>query len=558
MEQQDEAERPEDIALNPHFQEDERALLHALLQATDYGILMSGLDRQDIVANRRLGELFHLTPQHLVETQPEDSRAIARNRLRNPHDFDDLLEQIYAHPEMSYEDELELLNGPPNFVRRFTGPVRNSIGNPIGRLWTFLDISENKRLQEEVQSQLRARTEESAATSGALKAMNDLCRMASQFRTIEELLTAIVKLVRSLLEYESVAVLLQSPSGQEWIGAGCNPFHNNKKILLRCHDDPSLMRIVERSAETKVVFTRLASHRGTIARLLKCGDLDVAPLCSQGRCLGLLLLANPKAEGNDLHRYHETHLQAFVEQIALALETHRLQAELQSALESLKSTQKRIVEMEKLRTAGVLAASIAHDIRNILSTMQLEIEMQPGAASESVCDQLNRFSALTHRLLAFSRPNVLETRPTSMDEIIRRIVPLVAGQAQISGVEIVLQLSGGQRVAADGSQLEHLFVNLCLNAIQAMTDRGGVLTISDRSDRHWHTITVEDTGCGIRAEAIKQLFDPFFTTRSTGLGLGLFSCKRIVEEHGGQLTVQSEAGKGACFTVMLPAIIQEA
>src|SRR5947209_20334800 len=106
MEPPDNADAPEDIALNPQFREDERALLHALLQATDYGILMSGPDRQDIVANRRLGELFDVTPQLLVETQPEDARALARNRLRHPEGFDALLHTIYSDPEMTHEDEL--------------------------------------------------------------------------------------------------------------------------------------------------------------------------------------------------------------------------------------------------------------------------------------------------------------------------------------------------------------------------------------------------------------------------------------------------------------------
>src|SRR5438105_15229683 len=98
METRDDTGPPEDIALNPRFRDDERALLHALLQATDYGILMSGPERQDIVANRRLGELFDLTPQLLVETQPEDARALARNRLRHPEGFDELVDRIYADP----------------------------------------------------------------------------------------------------------------------------------------------------------------------------------------------------------------------------------------------------------------------------------------------------------------------------------------------------------------------------------------------------------------------------------------------------------------------------
>src|SRR5262249_51248548 len=138
---------------------------------------------------------------------------------------------------------------------------------------------------------------------------------------------------------------------------------------------------------------------------------------------------------------------------------------------------------------------------------------------------------------------------------VRRIVSLVNGQAQISGVKIVQRWPRNvPLVSADASQLEHLFVNLCLNAIQAMTERGGTLTITGRLRQNWLEIQVEDTGCGIPMETLSRVFDPFFTTRATGMGLGLFSCKRIVEEHGGQLTVTSAPDRGACFVVTLPVM----
>jgi len=113
-------------------------------------------------------------------------------------------------------------------------------------------------------------------------------------------------------------------------------------------------------------------------------------------------------------------------------------------------------------------------------------------------------------------------------------------------------------VSADASQLEHLFVNLCLNGIQAMTDCGGTLRLIARQAGQWLEIKVEDTGSGIAPEVIPNLFDPFFTTRATGTGLGLFSCKRIIEEHGGRITVAAGPGQGACFTVLLPATTQTA
>jgi signal transduction histidine kinase len=558
MEPEQAMSAPETVALNPQFRANEGALFHALLQATDYGILMTGLDRQDIVANRRLGEIFAMPPQAIVETGPDNTREHARALVRDPQAFDELLQRTYADPMLTYEDELELVGETPRVLRRFTGPVRDREGKPFGRIWTFEDITETKRLQAEVQAQLAARTEDFNDTSHVLKIMNDLCRIALKHASTEDLLAAVADRVRSLGNYESAAVLLLTKDGGHLEGVGYTPAGPVKPLRLSIQRDEALSRLLHRKqAQAEGPRTLITDDSGCLARKMKTKTLRMVPLRSQGESLGILLLGAAHAPQASSHAesYDTAHLLAVADQIAQTLETHRLQRELQTAMETLKATQQRMVEIEKLRTAGTLAASIAHDIRNILTTMQMELTMEPGVASEALYAQLNRFSALTHRLLAFSRPNVLETQPTSVGEVIHRIVPLIEGQAQINGVTIEIDLPRiVPPIAADASQLEHLFVNLCLNAIQAMTATGGTLTLRVRSTKHRLKVSVEDTGCGIAPEAIDRLFDPFFTTRVTGFGLGLFSCKRIVEEHGGQLSVVSTPGKGACFTMLLPVL----
>ena len=188
----------EDIALNPNFREQEEALLHALLQATDYGILLSGLDRQDIIANRRLGELFGVTPQNVVESSPEAVRALVRAHFQDPEAFDSLLQEIYADPLLRYQDEIELVGETPRILRRFTAPVHGSANSPVGRLWTFLDITETKRLQQEVQRQLEARTQDYWVTSEVLRVMNGLCRCATSEHDLETLLRQILLLLETV------------------------------------------------------------------------------------------------------------------------------------------------------------------------------------------------------------------------------------------------------------------------------------------------------------------------------------------------------------------------
>jgi signal transduction histidine kinase len=542
---------PEDIALNPNFRSSEGALLHALLQATDYGILMSGLDRQDIIANRRLGELFGGAPQEIVESEPG---VAARTRVRDPEVFEEVLRRTYADPLLSYEDEIELVQ-PSCTLRRFTGPVFGADGASIGRLWTFLDITETKRLQAEVQAQLHARTEEYQATSDILHAVNALCQVAVEQKATEALLASIADRIRRLIGCECAAVLLLSANGAELEGVGYPASRPAKPVrVLRQHDRALAETVAKSHVDADAPLTLYTDYRSPIMRQLRCRTVGLAPLCDEGRAIGALAVGT-RRPNLDLERNRAAHLGAVIDQVALTLKTHRLQAELHAAMESLKATQRRMVEIEKLRAAGTLAASVAHDIRNILTTLQMELAMQPEPVSEMICAQLDRFSTLTLRLLAFSRPSVLEMRPTSVKEVVQRIVSLVGGQAQISGVKIVQRWPRSvPLVSADASQLEHLFVNLCLNAIQAMAERGGTLSITGRLRQGWLEIQVVDTGRGIPLETIARVFDPFFTTRATGMGLGLFSCKRIVEEHGGQLTVTSAPDRGACFAVTLPVM----
>ena len=540
----------EDIALNPNFREQEEALLHALLQATDYGILLSGLDRQDIIANRRLGELFGVTPQNVVESSPEAVRALVRAHFQDPEAFDSLLQEIYADPLLRYQDEIELVGETPRILRRFTAPVHGSANSPVGRLWTFLDITETKRLQQEVQRQLEARTQDYWVTSEVLRVMNGLCRCATSEHDLETLLRQILLLLETVWNDVSLGLFVVDEGEKTLQGV----YTAQKGEAIYCQVDYQQDEAVKSLLATPSpqALHVLENYTGCLLGCYGGNWLEVAPLIGEAGTVGLVLFGReqplPEQEPNG-----DRNRGAILDQIALTLEAHRLQTQLRAALETLRATQARMVEMEKLRTAGTIAASVAHDIRNILSTMQLELAGVPEEVATPLQAHLNRFSAMTHRLLAFSRPKILETEPTLLSALFQRIIPLVSGQAEICGVEIVCQLPEGlPPIDADINQLEHLFVNLCLNGIQAMNLRGGVLTLQGEEVQGAIAVKVADTGEGIVESVIPHLFDPFFTTRKNGLGLGLFSCKRIVEEHNGTISVQSRLGEGTSFLVTFP------
>jgi two-component system NtrC family sensor kinase len=233
-------------------------------------------------------------------------------------------------------------------------------------------------------------------------------------------------------------------------------------------------------------------------------------------------------------------------------------------------TTRKIMESERLATIGQLAAGVAHEINNplqgIVTYSHLLLEkMQPGnGARESVqkiVTQADRCREIIRGLLDFSRPRKPDKRPAQVNAVLQECVSLVANQALFHNIEIVKRFQGDlPPVLMDAAQIQQVFMNLIINAAEAMNG-GGRLTLATRWDPAESCIEVRcaDTGHGIRAEDLERIFDPFFTTKETGhgTGLGLAISFGIVKEHGGTISVESELGKGATFTVRLPVTAEE-
>jgi signal transduction histidine kinase len=252
---------------------------------------------------------------------------------------------------------------------------------------------------------------------------------------------------------------------------------------------------------------------------------------------------------------HEAHIEAITEQVSLLLAARMLQAELDRTDQELAATQSRLIQTEKLSVVGTLAASTAHDIKNILSSISVElgfVDEDPHRTLASVRAHMDRFSVLAHRLLSYSKPRMVAMGAVDLHQVIQRVLALTSGHIRVTNVDVVLEEpSSLPKVAGDPHQLDHMFVNLVLNAVQAMHDKGGTLTVRTayRGDRV--EVEIQDTGQGMSPETLQRLFEPFLSTRTDGFGLGLFSCRRIVEEQGGSITARSEPGKGTTFTVKL-------
>jgi signal transduction histidine kinase len=232
----------------------------------------------------------------------------------------------------------------------------------------------------------------------------------------------------------------------------------------------------------------------------------------------------------------------------------------------LKESQEQLLHAEKLTSLGQLAASVAHEINNPLAgvltytkllakkiagdTLRKEEALDYLSKMES---EVNRCSRIIRNLLDFSRQTEPRLKLVDINQVLEQVLAMVGHQAQIQKVEVVKEFSSSlPEVMADFDQLQQVFTNLTLNAIQAMSG-GGKLTLRTSMENSQVKIDVQDTGSGISKENLSKLFTPFFTTKEKGkgVGLGLAVVQRIIERHKGRIQVQSEEGKGTTFSIYL-------
>jgi two-component system NtrC family sensor kinase len=242
---------------------------------------------------------------------------------------------------------------------------------------------------------------------------------------------------------------------------------------------------------------------------------------------------------------------------------NRLMDELGRARDLEAARQTQLAHTEKMAAVGTLAASVAHEVNNPLGGMLTCLENMRADPSDAemrakylplIQNGVERIQRTVANLLDFSRPRPLQPEPVSINDTLRRVVDLAAYQLRKSAVETRFALHPEDpHVMADRSQMEQLFLNLVLNALQAMPG-GGLLTLLTGVSDGQAFAEVRDTGRGIPQEIRERIFDPFFTTRdpSCGTGLGLAVSDNIVAAHGGRVELTSRVGVGSAFRVFLP------
>jgi len=306
-----------------------------------------------------------------------------------------------------------------------------------------------------------------------------------------------------------------------------------------------------------------------------CGDhppsFATVPLMYKGEVRGAIYVDN-RLRDREISEEDLQILTMFASEASLALENASLYESLEGALDTVRLTQDRLVQSEKLAALGEMAARIAHEIKNPLTVIggfSARLVRRGSGSQEPatveryakiILKEVQRLERIVQETLYFSREAVFSPRPLDLHAEIGEVLAMFTEELADSGIETVRDLAAaGREILADPDQIRQVLWNLVSNAVQAM-EAGGTLTVATRDgaeEGDGVILLVGDTGGGIPHDTVHNIFNPFFTTKPRGTGLGLPIVHAIVQKHGGTIHLDNREGEGVTFSIFLPRVPRE-
>lgn len=358
----------------------------------------------------------------------------------------------------------------------------------------------------------------------------------------QQILNSVTSEIREAFELDDVRLLMFGPEA-----IASEPDETTTDTVVA----EQLARQLRDSGDRYV--TSWESDDAAALRLLDELQASVCVLLDHGESFGAML-TGPKPANQRVSDEELNALVLLAEQLAVTLQLERLQAE-------RIATERRAIQQEKLSTLGLLAGSIAHEVRNPLSSIKaITTVMAEDLGPESeyaddlklVLNEIERLSTTTSQLLAFARSEPQTQSTVRPAEILNQTLQLLRHVARRDNIDVAADiLANGETVSADVNALREIYFNLLKNSLEAAGPGGKIAVTCAREDANIVT-RISDNGPGIAPEIQDRLFEPFATTKADGTGLGLYIVGRHVRELGGEIHCETTASSGSKFTLKLP------
>ncbi len=326
-------------------------------------------------------------------------------------------------------------------------------------------------------------------------------------------------------------------------------------------DDPFISAVF---SGARSVLGRKISHNGKSL-------LDIAaPLYLDGQIAGVVRLGLNREEMDKVIEENRLNMFIFMAVVVLItlLSMWFLYHNQNKHLAGIIDIERRLEKAERLSALGQLAAGVAHEIRNPLNAIsmasqRLKREYVPADEEKSkefqtlavvIRDEIRRLNGIIEEFLTFSKSRRLELHKYPVTEVLQKIVNLIGEEAASRGITVETRFNSKPAIIPmDMDKLQQAFLNFIKNAMESITDKGSIIISVEPSGKSRISVKISDTGCGMTSEEIDRIFNPEYTTKEKGLGLGLPLAHEIIRGHGGEIRVISQQGSGTTFEIMLPS-----
>lgn len=329
----------------------------------------------------------------------------------------------------------------------------------------------------------------------------------------------------------------------------------------------------EKFHECLLIAGSARDSESPVGQCVRVGDMKLLelsfPFQSNGSAIGAILVGVETHETDRLLQENRRHIFLWAGLMgAIGLLAMGALYQTQNRhVARLQAMRERLFQAEKLSSLGKLGAGVAHEIRNPLNaismaTQRIQRDFPPEDPSRKesferithiVRDEIKRLNGIVEDFLSLSRTNRIDFRQQSVSDILDRIVFLVRDEAQSRGVRIEKRWSNGlPMISMDAGKMQQAILNILRNAIEAIYGEGTVTIVCEKVWRNWVSVRIWDTGGGIPAGEETKIWNPFYTTKEGGVGLGLAIAHEIIVAHGGEIRIESEQGTGTIVEILLP------